>query len=181
MQMRPEVQLKSAIKALTDVVLPAVDANNKLAQEQARLVIGLLTLLGQQLPLQFRFDCDELARMVDYAQSLQALAAGGAETQAAGKALAGVQQAAAATLEGVKSSPDAVLQAVRALRTSTGAVISALQSDGDAAARAKAHALTLSMSKEQLLRDRSWLLMQGWEPDPKSIPAIDTLLAPLRA
>jgi hypothetical protein len=36
------------------------------------------------------------------------------------------------------------------------------------------------MSREQLLRDRSWLLMQGWEPDPKSIPAIDTLLAPIQ-
>jgi hypothetical protein len=36
--------------------------------------------------------------------------------------------------------------------------------------------IVLAMSKEQLLRDRSWLLMQGWEPDPKSIPPIAELL-----
>jgi hypothetical protein len=34
----------------------------------------------------------------------------------------------------------------------------------------------LVMSKQQLLRDRSWLLMQGWEPDPKSVPGIAELL-----
>ena len=46
MQMRPDIQIQSMIKALTDVVLPAVDADNKLAHEQTRLVIGLLGRAG---------------------------------------------------------------------------------------------------------------------------------------
>ena len=37
MQMRPLLLTQSMIKAMTDVVLPAIDPQNKLAHEQARL------------------------------------------------------------------------------------------------------------------------------------------------
>ncbi len=49
--------------------------------------------------------------------------------------------------------------------------------DGDVACRPKIQQAVLAMSKEQLLRDRSMMLMQGWEPDPKAIPPLDELLA----
>ena len=74
MQMRPDPQIKSVIKAMNDVVLPAVDPQNKLAQEQVRLCMGLLGLMAKQLPLQFRFDCDELARLSAYSAELQRIA-----------------------------------------------------------------------------------------------------------
>jgi hypothetical protein len=47
---------------------------------------------------------------------------------------------------------------------------------GDEAAQAAVQKTVLVMSKQQLLRDRSWLLMQGWEPDPNSVPGIAELL-----
>ena len=50
MDLRPSLQVQTVIKAMTDVVLPAVDPNNKLAQEQARLVIGMLHLVAQRQP-----------------------------------------------------------------------------------------------------------------------------------
>ena len=51
MELRPSLQVKIVLKALTDVVLPAVDPNNKLAQEQARLCIGTLQIMASRLPL----------------------------------------------------------------------------------------------------------------------------------
>jgi hypothetical protein len=71
MDLRPSLQIQTAIKAMLDVVLPAVDANNKLAQEQARLVIGTLSLVLQRLPLTYRYERDELSRFLALADTLQ--------------------------------------------------------------------------------------------------------------
>lgn len=178
MQMRPQIQIKSVIKALTDVVLPAVDPDNKLAQEQARLAIGLLTLLSQQLPVQYAFDCDELQRLLACSDQLRRTVKGGAETTAALAELSRVTDAGTQALAGTGTSPDALLHAVRALRAATGALITQAHRDGDPACRPALRKQVLEMSKEQLLRDRSMLLMQGWEPDPKAVPALQTLLTP---
>lgn len=177
MQTRPDLQIKSILKAMNDVVLPAVDPNNKLAQEQVRLCMGLLGLMAKQLPLQFRFDCDELARLTAYSAELQRIAAGGAQTREAVAALASSTVKASALLERAKVAPSEIQQAVRMLREGTGALISSVFRDGDAAAQDRVQKATLAMSKEQLLRERAWVITQGWEPDPKAVPPIEELLA----
>jgi len=177
MQMRPQIQLQSVIKALSDVVLPAIDPNNKLAMEQGKLSIGLLSLLAQQLPMQFRFDCDELARLIATSAELSAQAQGGAGTQAALAALNEAALVAGRTLDAARSSPADIEAAVRSMRTATGALITEVHRDGDAGCRPAIQQTVLAMSKEQLLRDRSMMLMQGWEPDPKAIPPLAELLA----
>ena len=70
MDIRPDIQIQSMIKAMIDVVLPAVDPEHKMAQEQARLVIGTLHLIAKRLPLAYRYDCDELHRYVVFAREL---------------------------------------------------------------------------------------------------------------
>lgn len=177
MQMRPEVQIKSIIKALADVVLPAVDPNNKLAQEQTQLAMGLLTLMSKQLPLQFRFDCDELERLLDLSEKLAAQAIGGAKTQAAVDELKSQAQAASAALQAARSGPEQIHEMVRALRSATGELVTQTYCDGTPESRMAISRGVLETSKEQLLRDRSWLLMQGWETDPESVPAIEQLLS----
>lgn len=177
MQMRPQIQIQSVIKALSDVVLPAIDPGNKLAMEQGKLAIGLLALLAQQLPVQFQFDCDELQRLIAISRELGVQAQGGAGTQAAVAALSAATLAAGRALEGARSSPADIEAQVRALRVATGALITEVHRDGDAACRPQIQQTVLAMSKEQLLRERSMLLMQGWEPDPKTIPPLAELLA----
>lgn len=177
MQMRPQIQLQAVIKALGDVVLPAIDPDNKLALEQGKLAIGLLTLLAQQLPVQFAFDCDELARLVETSGKLANVAQGGAGTQAAVAALNEATLAAGRTLDAARSSPADVEAAVRAMRAATGALVTEVHRDGEAASQAAVQTAVLAMSKQQLLRERAMLLMQGWEPDPKAVPPLADLLA----
>jgi hypothetical protein len=74
MELRPAFLLQTIVKAMSDVILPAVDPNNKLAQEQARLVIGMLNLVSSRLPLMYRYDRDELSRFLALASTLQSLA-----------------------------------------------------------------------------------------------------------
>ena len=76
MDVRPELQLQSMIKAMTDIVLPAVDADNRLAQEQAHLVIATLQLVANRLPIAYRYDRDELERYVGLSRDLLAAVGG---------------------------------------------------------------------------------------------------------
>ncbi|WP_029889263.1 hypothetical protein [Polycyclovorans algicola] len=175
MQMRPDIQIQSMIKALTDVVLPAVDADNKLAHEQTRLVIGLLGLMGKQIPMQFQYDCDELGRLLEFATELQRA------TGADQPELVAQQQRGSQVLERAKADPAEVVAAVRALRASTGAVISEAFRSADAPVQDRVQKTVLAMTSAQLLRERAWVMAQGWEPDPSAIPAIDTLLPDVKA
>ena len=158
-------------------MLPAIDPDNKLAVEQGKLSIGLLALLSQQLPVQFQFDCDELARLIATARDLATQAQGGAGTQAALAALTDASLAAGRALDAARSSPADIEAAVRSMRATTGTLITEVHRDGDAGSRQQVQQTVLAMSKEQGLRDRSMLLMQGWEPDPKAIPPLSELLS----
>lgn len=177
MQMRPQLQIQSVLKAMTDVVLPALDPHNKLAQEQIRLCMGLLGLMAKQLPLQFQFDCDELARLTRFAGELGSMATGGAQTLGAVAELAERSRTAADVLERARATPAQIENEVRQLRAATGAVVTQVFRDGDARAQERVQRAMLAMSRDQLLRERAWVISQGWEPDPSAVPAIESLLS----
>ena len=180
MQLRPQIQIQAVIKAMMEDVIPALDQTNQLAMQSAQLTIGTLTLIAQHLPLEYRYDCDELARLVSLAGTLGTQAKGSADADNVVKELAAAAASGTDVLDRARAEPAEIVDAVRRLCSATGEAVRAVFKAGTEAAQAAAQAAVLSMSKEQLLRDRSWLLMQGWEPDPKSVPAIDTLLAPLK-
>ena len=173
MQMRPEIQIKSILKSMTDVVLPAIDPENQLAQEQAKLCIGLLSLMASQLPLQFRFDCDELARL---------LALAGKLSEHFPAATPGLQMAVdngRDVIGRARAEPDEVVSAVRLLRSVKSTAITQAYDTDAADVIANVQQVALDSCKQQNLRDRALLLRQGWEADPDSLPAIETLLAPI--
>jgi hypothetical protein len=176
MQMRSEIQIKSVLKAMTDVVLPALDPANQLAQEQVRLCMGLLDLLSRQLPLQFRFDCDELTRLRAMGEQLLPLADPQAVDARTLQTLAKAIRDSGDVLARAKADPAEVVDSVRALRAVTGAVVQQACAGGLRSDTQRLERIVLDTSREQLLRDRTWLLAQGWESDPKAFPPIETLI-----
>ena len=177
MQLRPDIQIQSVLKAMSDVVLPALDPKNPLAQEQARLCMGMLSVMAGQLPLQFRFDCDELTRLLGLSNRLQQLDEVGRLAPQAIASLRQDSERAADVLARARAEPSEVLAAVRALRAATSKVVRAACEKGEASETQGLERAVLSASKEQLLRDRSWVLGQGWEADPKAIAPIESLIA----
>lgn len=176
MDVRPALQIQTVIKAMSDVVLPAVDPNNKLAQEQARLAIGMLNLVAQRLPLTFRYDRDELARFLALANELQAQAKDLPGAAEALKNLETTTDVGADVLDRARAEPSELERANFALRDQIGALITALYAANGTAKLKHISSIVTAHAKEQLLRERSWLIGQGWEADPKSIPAIETLI-----
>lgn len=168
MQIQPDLALQAVLKSLTEVIAPAVDRGDKMAQEQIGLVIGLLTLVKSRLPIAFAYDCDELARLTELAEAILP-AAGSAPLQAA-------LERGAVTLERAQATPADLSAAIEVLRSAVSDAAAALASRGDTAGRAAVRAL-LDASRAQLVRERSWVLMQGWESDPDSLPDLATLVA----
>jgi len=176
MQLRPDIQIQTVIKAMMEDVIPAMDQTNQLAMQSAQLTIGTLTMIAQHLPLAYRFDCDELSRLVDTAKLLEEQADGGSQTTVAVDNLRLAQAVAEDVLSRAKAEPGEILDAIRSLRTATGDTVRAVYEEGAEQVIKTVESTVLNSSKQQLLRDRSWLLMQGWEPDPESVPAIESLL-----
>lgn len=176
MLLRPQIQIQSMIKALQDVVIPALDPDNKLAQEQIGLIVGTLNLMAQQEPHQFAFDLDELQRLIDLAAELKS-AAGSVDSLTS--PLAELDRAMAggsATIEAAQAGPQDLRDSIRALRAATGTLITQVYEHADSTIIDKIQAATLHNCGEQLLRDRALLKPQGWEPVPDAVPDISELL-----
>lgn len=180
MILRYELQIQTMIKAMIDTVLPAVDPRNGLAQEQAQLIIGTLKLMAEQLPLQYRFDCDELTRQVSFAEELSA-------------ALDSCPGPVAETVSALTSSvargrtlltrplvdPAEIITTAREIRTALDHAVDAVFTDDSARnQREDIQRIVLDQSRDEITRDRVWNRAQGFDTESQHLPTIESLLAP---
>ena len=156
-------RISTMMRALAEVVLPAIDPANSLAVEQARLVLGHLAVLSGQGD-EARLDALELASEQDLARQLLALPAGGP-----------LSVAACADLSThLAQSTDGTLAASTrrtALRRSLEALMRAAYDDGSESLRAASWNLGLAHARAQADRARVWYAAAGFESEPQiSIP-----------
>ncbi|RUT76906.1 hypothetical protein EHM94_17895 [Marinobacter sp. NP-6] len=174
--MRPEFLIQTILKTMADTVVPAVDSNNKLASEQAQLVIAMLGIIQQRLPLMYRFDRDELSRSIELSE---ALLHHGEDVPAAASALqklASCTKNSRDTLRLAQIDPNDLKAANFALREKVSELVNTLYSESKTSDLKQINDLITNHAREQLLRDRAFLASQGWEADPDAIPPLDTLL-----
>lgn len=177
MDLRPSLQLPAMIKAMTDVVIPALDPENRMAQEQARLVVGMLGLMSARLPLMFAYDRDELGRYLSLSASLLEQMNGKASALAAAKELETCAAQGAEVLDRARAEPGELEAAVLGLRAKVSALVRSVYEEGDPAIRGAVSRAVLTASKDQLDRERAWLIPQGWEADPAALPPIEKLIS----
>jgi hypothetical protein len=166
---------RAAIKALGQVVAPAVDPSNPLAVEQLRLVIQFLEMHVDRRQLQGKLDWRELELNVEFgAAVLKEVGAGAsAAVQALGRLVAmgeaHLVQPGPAVSERQRLSDD-IAAAISALL-----VERSTQSDGPGGHAVER--IVLEHSRRQLDLKRSWFLPFGFESDAKRIPPIAAVLA----
>ncbi|MGE0861516.1 MAG: hypothetical protein AB7I01_13420 [Gammaproteobacteria bacterium] len=168
--MMPSIELRLATmrRALAEVILPAIAADNALAREQTQLVMAHLDLLAQQLPSASRLDERVLRGTEDLARTLAANASGGARTQAATAALG-------AALE---TNEDASHAARRArLAAAIDVLVGAAEEDGEAAFRARVYDAIVAHASEYGVYERAWFAPNGLDPERASLPPLATLFA----
>jgi len=114
---------------------------------------------------------------VDLGTSLAAESRGGSNTIAAARELASSANKGREVLERVGADPGALESRLLDLREKVGAVVRCLDEDGDAESRKVVRRIVVAASRSEVERARAWILPQGWEADPASLPTIDSLLS----
>lgn len=166
-------RLRTMMKAMQEVVLPAVDPNHSIAQEQARLVLGSLNLILQQVDFAHAFEVVEAREMQSLGKELAALLKANSAPEAA-KSIPEIN-AASAAIEDPLTPTTALQQINQALRGTIGSLIQAGESSGDAALIKQIAQRVLAYAESQLTRERSWIAATGFEPPGATLPIAEAI------
>ena len=171
MDIRPSLQIQVAIRAMEQTVLPAVDPNDRIATEQAGLVLAALRVLEQRVPIWRAYQRDELQRLIALSDRIARVEGDGAAELRAladhGRTLFASAEAEAPELEA----------AVIALRGEIGALIASREQ----VHRTPLGKLVLEASKVQLERERAWLVPFGFETESSGLRPIEEQLSASRS
>lgn len=166
---------RAAIKALSQVVAPAVDPSNPLAVEQLRLVVQFLEMYLERQPLQGKLGWRELELNVAFGAAILN-EAGDAHSPAA-RALDGLVRKGQAHL----ARPGPAVSERQSLASDIAAAISALMAERYAAGRAAStqgmERIVLDHAKRQLDLKRAWFQPFGFESHPGAVPPLSEALA----
>jgi len=167
--------LAAAIKALDEVVAPAIDAGNPLAVEQLRLVSRFLGFLRTRMPQEHARAHHELRHYLALAGDLVPLAPECASPPVRQRLIEAV---AAATP--IADDPLATAQQLQGGIDTLSASISTLVRHVAAApdaVRLPVERAVVRASRSLLDAQRAWFLPMGFEPDPARVPALADALA----
>lgn len=155
-----DVQLQVALRALNDVVAPALGAAEKHVVEQLHLAVATIGFVKARLPEARRYYRMELRYFVDLAAAAAETAGGDATLDR----LVGEGEAALASAEADIADYEAVTGRLRD-------AITALASHAEPETRARLDRLVLERSGELLPQYRQWALPFGLELKPEALPA----------
>ncbi|MCP5380008.1 MAG: hypothetical protein H6914_06350 [Novosphingobium sp.] len=157
-----DLRLKNMVKAVQDVIAPAIREDEKLAQEQARLLVGQIAMLRYQWKDAVRYEAGSFRLIRGLAETLVAQVD---ESQAQV-----LQQALDAT-DGVDELDiDALNAAICTLGNAIDKVI--LGDDGQKPLSAGARAAIIAYGEKDALRSRVWFQGNGIDPDREALPPL---------
>jgi len=161
-----DVRLANTLKALTEVVLPAIPADAPLAREQAQLAVAHLGVVARQWKDALAFELESLDAACRLARDLAG--------QLADTARAVALEGAVARADDIdRRRYDAVSAAHREL---VALIAAAIAEDRVASPLAAGIAdRVLAYAERQALRERAWFAACGLDPDRDSLPSLDTL------
>ena len=169
-----ENTLRASVKALTDVVMPAIDPADAQALDQLRLVIAGLDFLGERLnllPDRERFELDHNLALA------RALLAAGAAVSAIPRSP--LDEAIVIGAE-VSGNSHATGAAVRAASTGLAAAVCDFvrhAAHADRAARHRIDLCVIAASRQWAAVDRAWYLPLGFDPEPATVNPVEVMMA----
>lgn len=159
-----DLQLQAAIKALTDVIGPAVNTDDKMASEQLHLVIATLRMARERLPVRRRFVRRLLEDAIELAETVNAEGARPALAQQISEAREALHdpELEATEIEAIRGRLSAATAQIIA-----DAGVEGLRVFGKDVARGSA---------VPVARLRAWSTPSGFEPQVDELATLDTLI-----
>ncbi|MBD0860316.1 hypothetical protein IA539_03715 [Gordonia sp. zg691] len=171
MQLRPELRIRTAIEAMKHVVIPALDPDDKLAAEQAQLVVGMLANSLDWLPVGYAFDRAELSNLASAAS--QMVSASPSSAPALARAVARAEDLLARSA----ADPRELTDGVRALRADLAAHVDEVYGAGDGGESHAVGRAVLDAAARETPLLRAAYIGHGFEGAPDVIPPLSDLLA----
>jgi hypothetical protein len=168
------LRLQSMLRAMVEVVVPAIDPKQQLAKDQASIVIGNLKILMDQSDRVYDFLLVELHEYARLVREFVPLVAEGAARARALEALSEAEPVIAAPIP----KEVGLREMVAGMKTTAGSLLDEILEAGGRDERAAAVSLVLRQSEKQILRERAWLRSSGFDPEHGQLPPIDELLDP---
>ena len=167
------LRLRTVLKALDDIVTPALAPDAGFAHEQLALIKKSLQLAIDQIPHEYAF-------MVRDAQDHLALAGDLAPWLEPGSALqarlAGSTRHIEAILPATLPDLPALERGLRALKQDMEDAVDGLCTDRKAAELNAIERLVLDHSARRIEMERAWTIATGFEKDPSALPPVADLI-----
>lgn len=165
--------LQAAANALRDVIAPAVDPANPIAQQQLKLIVDWLEFYRQRAPQWWRLDAFELSQQAAMARELA-----GVLPAAQQGGLAAALQGAAEVEHALGVGPQRVRHAVTELEDAISERVRA-SAALPPEQRRQVERIVVGGTKRWLDAHRAWYAPLSIESDPAALPALDVALQPM--
>ena len=175
--MVPDVALRihSLVRALKEVVIPAIPEEKKFVLEQAHLTVAHLNVIEDQINKIWDFEYLELGEFLKLTEDLIGAAKGGDATDGAEEqAAAVVNKARSAVRLPIPRHNDLVVL-VRSLKEASDGLLKAAFEDGNAEFRKAASEIAMEHAEKQILRERVWTRKTGFDAGADELPRFEEL------
>lgn len=166
-------RLASMIRAVEDVILPALADHSGLAVEQTHLLLGHLHILRQNADHAVAYEAAEARALTALGRELVQQADGGPATEAAAKVL----EDCASGPE--SNAPGQVRALIERISLAVEDLVEASGEDGTDEFKSASAASIIRAGREQSMRDRSWSAAAGFETADADLIPFDELVAGL--
>lgn len=167
MQPSFDLRIRTMNKALAEVVLPAIDPDNKAAAEQLQLVIGSLNLMQEQI---------DYANWFEIVDGRSMVAMAGKVAEISGQALGKELDDAIAVTRDVGSRHDVTLTQLRdanyVLRETLCDAISKVLASVDAKTASAVSRVVIDLTEDQTSRERAFVAKTGFDVFPDTLKSI---------
>lgn len=161
-----DVRLKNIVKAVQEVIAPALPADEKLAQEQCRLIVGHIGMLQGQWKQAVRYEGGSFRLIRDLAESLVPHV----DPQQADI----LRRALAETAAVDELDIDALNAGICTIGHAVDKVI--LGEDGKKPLTRAAWDVILDYGEKDALRSRVWFQGNGIDPDRANLPPLESVI-----
>ena len=169
--MSPDFDLRTRVMmaALEDVIIPGIDPRNSLAIEQAKLLLGGLAMMRDQIDYYHAYETVELATLTKLLESFP-LDNGPAAAETATLIAAGH------AASGPVVATSALRKISRDMRAAARGLVDSAAAKGGQAERESQQAV-LAYSEAALIRERAWTAGYGFDVFPETLLSIPESLA----
>ena len=172
------------LRAMREVIMPAIAPQQRLALDQAAILIGNLKLMAEQQAFLLQYQLVELREYAALLRALRTTAAAPAGTNQAGASGQGGAGDAAENLL-AQAAPLAetpiptfaqASELTTALKAAADELLQHCLQSGSSQARLEATALVMAQSERQITRERRWFRAAGFELEPEKLASLEQVL-----